>query len=579
MTQRQTKPPQMLAGYTAHPPKRGIQMTHRTLWLLAAMIAGFAISGCGEDESLNQVFWNECSSDTDCANGARCLASNGGQRVCVVVDNFDSSVGGFDGEVFDPTGLKICGDTQGAQFCAEGEFCCEGVCTTIRTDNNNCGACGNVCADSQICQDSSCVCGVGGPECAADQFCCDVSGALTCVDLYSDKDNCGGCGEVCAGGEANESCLEGQCGCLKREDGRQSLELCASGESCCPARVGVDPVTGQPYDPNEARGCVDLNTVDDCGACGNKCGDGEQCINGQCTCGQLKPQSADGLGPVCGETEACCFSPNGQQICRPEADCKCGGTLNPVTGEIEGGTTCLGVQICCFTDDVGLPVGLQPACVDPTKDAENCGGCLIPEQDATPNLAFRCDPGQICVRNFEYSLGRPPEEQNAEGIYIGQCALTCPLSRVQCPGGLDDQGTPDPSDDIPYTQEQQSCIDPLSSTDFCGAFPRRDDASTAGQCSVQNPTTFGELRNFQGVRCDGNQICRAKSLCANPEPFPGTDENGQPCDPSTHYYFEVAIGSDADFPPSSPLSASAVFDPTDPDYIQNPYLTAVCTTP
>ena len=30
-------------------------MTHRTLWLLAAMIAGFAISGCGEDESLNYV--------------------------------------------------------------------------------------------------------------------------------------------------------------------------------------------------------------------------------------------------------------------------------------------------------------------------------------------------------------------------------------------------------------------------------------------------------------------------------------------------------------------------------------------
>ncbi len=526
-------------------------MAHKTLWLFAALMAGFAIGGCSEDESLKQVFWNECTSDTDCANGARCLATNGGQRVCVVVENPGMFV---DGEVFDPTGLKICGTTEGSQFCSYDEICCEGVCTAVNADTNNCGACGNVCDSNEQCSDGQCLCGVEQIECSSDEVCCESSDGLVCTSTNTDRDNCGGCGNVCASGEANESCLGGQCGCLQNTDGRDIIELCASGEACCPARVGADP--------NEARGCVDLNTTEDCGACGNQCGEGEQCIDGQCSCGQARPETPDGLGPVCGEAEACCFSPNGQQTCRQAPDCACGDTR------------CIGTQLCCFVANPVNIADIIPTCIDPTNDINNCGGCLIPEQGATPNLTFRCDPGQLCTRNFEYSLGRPPEEQNAEGIYIGQCALACRRNTVQCPGGSDESGNPIP-------QDQQSCIDPLQSPEFCGASIRRDDTSIAGQCSVENPVTFGEFRNFQGVRCNPNQICFAKIFCANPEPAPGTDDNGQPCDPNTHYYFDVVNDPDAEFLDGGLLPDTAIFNPTtDPTaYIQNPYLTAVCTTP
>jgi hypothetical protein len=363
--------------------------------------------------------------------------------------------------------------------------------------------------------------------------------------------------------DSDAAVVEGDCP-FTLGTGAVVYDLCTGNTVCCEA-----PVDGK------FIGCVDTNSVEHCGACGNTCGDGEQCINDQCTCGQLTPQSADGLGAVCGEDEACCFNPNGVLSCRAEADCQCGGTPDPVTGDIEGGVACTGVQICCWVDLPGLPAVPEPTCVDPTKDVENCGACVLDAQDATPKNEFQCAPGLLCKRNFEYSLGRPPEEQHAEGIYIGECKLECFSTHTQCPGGVDETGTP-------YTQDQQSCINPLSSVEFCGALPRRDDASTSGQCSVQHPTTFGELRNFQGVRCGAGQTCRAKLECTNPDPFPGTDDTGQPCDPRTHYYYDVAKGSDTDFPPSGPLPAGAVFNPTSPAdqdaYIENIYLRAVCDT-
>jgi hypothetical protein len=62
------------------------------------------------------------------------------------------------------------------------------VCSDLSKDRNNCGGCGNVCPNSQ--------------------FCCGGR----CVDPSSDPNNCGSCWNVCPG---NASCNGGICNCPK----------------------------------------------------------------------------------------------------------------------------------------------------------------------------------------------------------------------------------------------------------------------------------------------------------------------------------------------------------------------------
>ncbi len=515
-------------------------------WLLAA-------TGCSFDDSAlfsESVQGVECDTIADCPSNFACI-----DKRCVQIQYLNDLAGErFDvpndlSEVLDPTGLKSCGVAGNVRFCLEGEICCNATCVAADNDPDNCGACGNVCSANMACEDGACVCGTELVECESNEICCETPEGLVCTNPETDRDNCGACGTKCATGEANESCLTGQCGCLKTvvNSGveKDLIELCTDGFVCCQAEPGEPP-----------RGCVDINTESDCGECGNKCGAGEVCRNGQCSCGGVL---ADGLGPVCGDGEACCFNPNGFQVCRPEADCQCGDAI------------CTGVQICCndaTPEDQNNPQR-NDTCVDPTTDTENCGGCQI-NTDASLGAAARtCQSGQRCFRNFDYSLGRPPEEQNAQGIFIGECRLTCATTRVQCPGGID------PETGAPYTDNDQSCIDPLSSREYCGAVVRRDDTSvvTNGNCDVTDPTTFGELRNFRGIECDSGKTCRPKIRCDNPDT--GLMNNGDVCDPALYYYYDVSQSADGD---GALLPLDAVFDQNATGYLENVYLRAVCDT-
>jgi Stigma-specific protein, Stig1 len=95
--------------------------------------------------------------------------------------------------------------------CADVETCCEGICTTLSTDNGNCGACGVAC--SVDCCDGQCVdtatdplnCGSCGNDCGENMACCTDA----CADLATDVGNCGACEAPCANGQ---SCDNGNCG-------------------------------------------------------------------------------------------------------------------------------------------------------------------------------------------------------------------------------------------------------------------------------------------------------------------------------------------------------------------------------
>ena len=127
---------------------------------------------------------------------------------------------------------------------------CNGVCTDLDLDANNCGACGVRCSASQVCR-----AGICGPCPAKDTQCKDQ-----CADLMNDSANCGACGHACAGAT---SCKNGVCGAC---DGT----VC--GNSC--VWLGSDS--------------------HNCGACGKVCGAGECCVNSQCT-GSGTPARAGAL--------------------------------------------------------------------------------------------------------------------------------------------------------------------------------------------------------------------------------------------------------------------------------------------
>ncbi len=103
----------------------------------------------------------------------------------------DAGVGaGVDAAVDDDAGVV---EVEG---CDLGELSCDGACVRPDSDPRNCGACGVVCGEGEVCAGGACGGGCGAPR----TTCGD-----RCVDLLRDPDHCGACGVecdsgVCAGG-------------------------------------------------------------------------------------------------------------------------------------------------------------------------------------------------------------------------------------------------------------------------------------------------------------------------------------------------------------------------------------------
>ena len=86
----------------------------------------------------------------------------------------------------------------------------------VQKSNGNCGACNNKCGPGGSCNAGVCSCGTGLSACGgtAGDAGTDAgdggSSVVKCVDLKTDPQNCGACGTVCEGGTCSASaCTSG----------------------------------------------------------------------------------------------------------------------------------------------------------------------------------------------------------------------------------------------------------------------------------------------------------------------------------------------------------------------------------
>jgi hypothetical protein len=226
---------------------------------------------------------------------------------------------------------------------------CDGLpdngCEISPLSNDHCGVCGNKCPADKPCvdrgiMDYGCGCRPGELYCPNPSF-----PLLPCVDPENDDEHCGACNNACPPeGDGSETpppntyfgCHESQCGTLK----------CTGGYGDC--------------DAVRDNGCeVFLIDNDNCGGCGTKCQEGQQCRIGK----SFMPE---------------CMCPEGQTLC---------------------GAGCIG-NIC------------WGSCADLTSERENCGAC-----------------GVMCAYNVTNAV---------EACVYGKCQRTCDNGWGDCNGNRDD---------------------------------------------------------------------------------------------------------------------------------------------
>jgi hypothetical protein len=197
--------------------------------------------------------------------------------------------------------------------------------------------------------------------------------------------------------ECPESCPPGQvqdritcnCNCPPCVSGQtQDPETCvctcpngapACASLCCPDGWGC---CGDP------GSCTPLNTIANCGVCGNSCSGGMYCQNGMCVCE---------TGTLC--NGVCVDTSSDRNHC---------GTC---------GIQCVDVQNCqagkcaCPSNKPSL---CNNICVETNMDSNNCGACGIP-----------CLPGQTCTS--DPNTGQP--------ISCTNYLTSCQSGKCVCPSG------------------------------------------------------------------------------------------------------------------------------------------------
>ncbi len=317
---------------------------------------------------------------------------------------------------------KVCVDGKCVQnSCSGSETLCStssgNTCINIKgSDTANCGACGYSCESGKPVNTTvkSCATGVCQYQCTSNLTNVgsgNTSSSIQCVDLTSDRNNCGSKGNICASGKVcvNSQCVQNSC-----DDGQT---LCSTG-------------TGNT--------CVNIkgNDTSNCGACGYSCESGKplnttvkSCATGvcqyECATGYENKGSGNTASTIqCVESVVCdapkcalngfCFTTSqmtglnyartseGDMTCKcidgyymDAGECKMNDNSNCGTKGKACGTneTCVNAKCVCAEDFEFNGY----ACVCPTGFHEYNGGCEIDSTSDCGEHGNACGTNESCV--------------------------------------------------------------------------------------------------------------------------------------------------------------------------------------
>ena len=268
------------------------------------------------------------------------------------------------GEFNDPTPslVDVC--------CASGQTLCNGMtCVDTQTDSNNCGSCGNACSAGFDCVNGACL-----SVCGSLSYC-----DSTCVDEQTDPNNCGGCAAAsllytCPPGA---SCVGGSC-------------QCPTGQTMCDSPQGLPACVDITTDSNNCGACGNTCPGGTCtsGSCCTGCtgeccvasilGGGAYAFSETCAtacsstqriyCGPPAPTpgtGGPGSGPPPSGPAGPTFPCPAGMSCVPNSN---GGNLGPIGYS--------SVQICETCISSGSPCA-------PGNNASCCSGVCISERGAS----------------------------------------------------------------------------------------------------------------------------------------------------------------------------------------------------
>ncbi len=207
--------------------------------------------------------------------------------MCLVAcgDDGVSSGGGSnsgDGEIWADCEGDVC-------TCPARLVVCQENCVDLSTNFEHCGECGEDCGSGEECISGVCVdkdCDQGFLACGGE-----------CVDVSQDPNFCGRCDRQCFAGE---DCVSGQC-------------VCPPGQSDCEAVSNVGEVVGGPCEGNNQCSpdsiCVEGESFPD-GTCTIECNDHADCPD-QTAC--VEEGEGGGL---------CLLLCNSDSDCREDYDCE-----------------------------------------------------------------------------------------------------------------------------------------------------------------------------------------------------------------------------------------------------------------
>lgn len=232
---------------------------------------------------------------------------------------------------------------------------CDGYCVDLSTDPDHCGRCGNPCSSGQLCINRTCTYPYPTGDCGplAPMVCGE-----RCVDPMTDENNCGSCRYRC---DPGEECCFGSC-----VDTETDFQHCGGCNRHCEAPM-VCRSGGCRDSMTDERWCGPAGTVCDypqiccggscvswstdeshCGRCGNECSGDDRCCYGEC----IDPASFSSDNYNCGSCESQCPM---QETCY---ESRAPGS--------EGEWVCSRTwfEWCC-----------NGTCVDLERDVDNCGSC------------------------------------------------------------------------------------------------------------------------------------------------------------------------------------------------------------